>query len=89
MRSFLEDVQAFDTRRAKALLQTILQAAHTYRDGRIELEFRSYGQPEGPQFPCLQPPRTPTLCYAAMSVLGVGFPHGWLARTESRRNPAA
>ena len=28
------------TRRAKALLQTILSAAHVYRDGRIELEFR-------------------------------------------------
>ena len=40
VRSFLEDVQAMDTRRAKALLQTILSAAHVYRDGRIELEFR-------------------------------------------------
>ena len=40
VRSFLKDVQALDTRRAKALLQTILSAAHVYRDGRIELEFR-------------------------------------------------
>ena len=39
VRSFLKDFQAMDTRRAKALLQTILQAAHVYRDGRIELEF--------------------------------------------------
>ena len=41
VRSFLKDVQALDTRRAKALLQTILKAAHVYRDGRIELEFRT------------------------------------------------
>lgn len=40
VRSFLKDVQALDTRRAKALLQTILSAAHVYRDGRITLEFR-------------------------------------------------
>ena len=40
-RSFLRDVQALDTRRTKALLQTILSAAHVYRDGRIELEFSS------------------------------------------------
>ena len=40
VRSFLKDVEALDTRRAKALLQTILASAHVYRDGRIELEFR-------------------------------------------------
>ncbi len=40
VRSFLKDVQPLDTRRAKALLQTILSVAHVYRDGRIELEFR-------------------------------------------------
>ena len=40
VRSFLKDLQDLDTRRAKALLQTILSAAHVYRDGRIELEFR-------------------------------------------------
>ncbi len=39
VRSFLKDVEALDTRRAKALLQTILSAAHVYRDGRIEFEF--------------------------------------------------
>lgn len=39
--SFLQDVLAMDTRRAKALLQTILKAAHVYRDDRIELEFRT------------------------------------------------
>ena len=32
--------EILDTRRAKALLQTILSAAHVYRDGRIELEFK-------------------------------------------------
>ena len=40
-RSFLKDFQALDTRRAKALLQTILSAAHVHRDGRVELEFRT------------------------------------------------
>ena len=39
--SFLEDFQKLDTRRAMALLQTILKAARVYRDGTIELEFRS------------------------------------------------
>ena len=38
--SFLEDFQAMDVHRQKADLQTILKAAHIYRDGRIELEFR-------------------------------------------------
>ena len=41
VRSFLEDVQSLDVRRAKALLQAILRAAHVYKDGRIELEFRT------------------------------------------------
>ncbi len=41
VRSFLKDVQAMDTRRAKAVLQTILSAAHVHRDGTIELEFRT------------------------------------------------
>ena len=40
VRSFLKDFRSLETRRAKALLQTILSAAHVYRDGRIELEFR-------------------------------------------------
>ncbi len=39
--SFLEAFQSLDTRRAKALIQTFLNAAHVYRDGRIELEFRA------------------------------------------------
>ncbi len=39
--SFLHDFQSLDTRRAKAMLQTILKAALIYRDGRIELEYRS------------------------------------------------
>ena len=38
--SFLHGFQSLDTRRAKALLQTILKAALIYRDGRTELEFR-------------------------------------------------
>ncbi len=41
VRSFLEDVQHLDTRKAKAHLQRILSAAHVYRDGRIELQFRT------------------------------------------------
>ena len=41
VRSFLKDVQALDARQAKALLQPILKAATVYRDGRIELEFRT------------------------------------------------
>ena len=39
--SFLEDLQHLGRRWAEALLQTILQAAHIWRDGRIELAFRS------------------------------------------------
>ena len=35
VRSFLKDFEALDVRRAKALLQTILLAAHVHRDGRI------------------------------------------------------
>jgi hypothetical protein len=38
--SFLEDFQGMDVVNAKAILQTILKAAHVWRDGRIELEFR-------------------------------------------------
>ncbi len=41
VRSLLKDFQDLDTRRAKALLQTILKTAHVHRDGRIELEFRT------------------------------------------------
>jgi hypothetical protein len=39
VRSFLEDVEQLETRKAKALLQGILSAAYVHRDGRIELEF--------------------------------------------------
>ncbi len=38
--TFLEDMQKLDIRWQKAQLQTILKAAHIYRDGAIELEFR-------------------------------------------------
>ena len=38
--TFLFKFQSLDTRRTKALQQTILNAARIYRDGRIELEFR-------------------------------------------------
>ena len=40
VRSFLEDFQGMDIRRAKAILQGIIKAAHIFSDGRIELEFR-------------------------------------------------
>jgi site-specific DNA recombinase len=38
--TFLEAFETLDPRQQKAHLQTILRAAHVYRDGRIELEFR-------------------------------------------------
>ncbi len=38
--SFLDDMQKMEIRWQKAQLQTILKAAHIYRDGNIELEFR-------------------------------------------------
>ena len=38
--SFLDDMQKMDIRWQKAQLQTILKAAHVYRDGKVELEFR-------------------------------------------------
>jgi site-specific DNA recombinase len=40
VRSFLEDVSAMPVVQAKGQLARILQAAHVYRDGRIELDFR-------------------------------------------------
>jgi hypothetical protein len=40
VRSFLEDFQAMDVRQAKAILQGIIKAAHVWKDGRIQLEFR-------------------------------------------------
>jgi hypothetical protein len=38
--SFLEDFRCMDVVKAKAILQTIVKAAHVWKDGRIELEFR-------------------------------------------------
>jgi hypothetical protein len=40
VRAFLEDFRDMDVRQAKAILQGIVQAAHVFSDGRIELEFR-------------------------------------------------
>ena len=40
VRSFLADFQELPIRLAKARLQTMLKAAHVFRDGKIELEFR-------------------------------------------------
>ena len=37
--TFLEDFTGLVVRRQKAHLQTILRAAHVFRDGRLELEF--------------------------------------------------
>ena len=38
--TFEEAFQNLETREQKAQLQTILKAAHVYKDGKIELEFR-------------------------------------------------
>jgi len=38
--SFVEDFGMLETRRAKALLQPILNAVHVYHEGRLEVEFR-------------------------------------------------
>lgn len=40
IKTFVEAFEGLDIRQQKAQLQTILKAAHVYRDGRIELEFR-------------------------------------------------
>lgn len=40
VRDFLEDVKDMDVVKAKAILQTIVKAAHVWKDGRIEMEFR-------------------------------------------------
>jgi len=40
IKTFTEAFEGMDVRQQKAQLQTILKAAHIYRDGRIELEFR-------------------------------------------------
>ena len=44
MMNFMEAFQAMDLRQQKAQLQIILKAAHVYRDGRIELEFREINE---------------------------------------------
>jgi hypothetical protein len=38
--SFIENFGKLETRRAKALLQPILQVVHVYLEGRLEVEFR-------------------------------------------------
>jgi site-specific DNA recombinase len=40
VRSFLADFQGMEVVKAKAILQTIVKAAHVWKDGKIELEFR-------------------------------------------------
>ncbi len=40
VQTFLEDFQGMDIRRAKAILQGIIKAAHVFSDRHIELEFR-------------------------------------------------
>jgi hypothetical protein len=40
IRSFLEDFGEMPVREAKAILQGILKAAHVFRTGRVDLEFR-------------------------------------------------
>ena len=38
--SFMESFKALEVRKSKAILQTILESAHIWRDGRIGLKFR-------------------------------------------------
>lgn len=38
--SFLKSFEKLEVRKAKAILQTILESAHIWRDGKIELKFR-------------------------------------------------
>ena len=40
VRSFMEDFRDMEVPQAKAILQGIIKAAHVFKDGRIELEFR-------------------------------------------------
>ena len=40
IKTFVEAFQGLEPRQQKVHLQTILKAAHIYKDGRIELEFR-------------------------------------------------
>jgi Ca2+-binding EF-hand superfamily protein len=41
IKTFEEAFHSLELRQQKAQLQTILKAAHVYKDGKIELEFRS------------------------------------------------
>jgi len=41
IKSFIEAFENLDIRQQKVHLQSILKAAHIYRDGRVELEFRN------------------------------------------------
>jgi hypothetical protein len=41
VRSFIEDFRDMEVPQAKAILQGIIKAAHVFKDGRIELEFRA------------------------------------------------
>ncbi len=40
IKSFMKSFQELDVRKAKAILQTILESAHVWREGKIELKFR-------------------------------------------------
>jgi hypothetical protein len=40
IKTFEEAFNSLEPRQQKAQLQTILKAAHIYKDGKIELEFR-------------------------------------------------
>jgi hypothetical protein len=40
IKTFEEAFQSLEPRQQKAQLQAILKAAHIYKDGKIELEFR-------------------------------------------------
>ncbi len=40
IKTFEEAFNSLELRQQKAQLQTILKAAHIYKDGKIELEFR-------------------------------------------------
>ncbi len=42
IKTFEEAFNSLELRQQKAQLQTILKAAHIYKDGKIELEFRGW-----------------------------------------------
>jgi hypothetical protein len=42
IKTFEEAFDSLDVRQQKSQLQTILKAAHIYKDRKIELEFRGY-----------------------------------------------